>query len=360
MFHMHVSPQAKPIATYQAELARYHTHNVTHESALRTAFHNLLAAFSSQASNDGWTLIPEEPLPNGKIPDGTLRDSFNLRRGFWEAKDTSDDLEQEIRKKIAIGYPTTNTIFEDTTTAILYQDGKRQGAFDLRKPQEIADVLTAFFNHTEPHIDEFHRAVDEFKDRIPDLASRLTTLITTERAQNRAFQSAFATFFELCRTSIDPNITTKTVDEMLVQHLLTERLFRTIFDNPDFTQRNAIAVEIEKVIAALTSRAFNRAEFMRSLDRYYVAIETEARTVTDWSEKQHFLNTVYERFFQGFSTRQADTHGIVYTPPGDRRLHVRQRRRSLANRVRHIALRARRPDTGMVERFRHPAGANLR
>ena len=29
---------------------------------------------------------------------------------------------------------------------------------------------------------------------------------------------------------------------------------------------------------------------------------------------KRFLNTVYERFFQGFSPKEADTHGIVYTP----------------------------------------------
>lgn len=34
-------------------------------------------------------------------PDGTLRDEFNLHRGYWEAKDTSDNLDVEIRKKIA-------------------------------------------------------------------------------------------------------------------------------------------------------------------------------------------------------------------------------------------------------------------
>ena len=99
-----------------------------------------------------------------------------------------------------------------------------------------------------------------------------------------------------------------------MQHLLTERLFRTIFENPDFTRRNVIAAEIEKVIDALTRRAFNRAEFLKSLDRFYVPIETEGRRMTEWNDKQEFLNKVYERFFQGFSTKQADTHGIVYTP----------------------------------------------
>src|SRR5579863_4003074 len=101
---------------------------------------------------------------------------------------------------------------------------------------------------------------------------------------------------------------------MLVQHLLTERLFRTIFNNADFINRNVIAAEIEKVIRALTSRSFNRNDFEKSLDRFYVAIEGAARTLDNWTEKQHFLDTVYERFFQGFSIKQADTHGIVYTP----------------------------------------------
>ena len=75
-----------------------------------------------------------------------------------------------------------------------------------------------------------------------------------------------------------------------------------------------IAAEIEKVIDALASKSFNRDEFLKSLDRFYVAIEEAARTIDGLREKQHFLNTVYERFFQGYSMRQADTHGIVYTP----------------------------------------------
>ena len=46
--------------------------------------------------------------------------------------------------------------------------------------------------------------------------------------------------------SINPNLSEVAVEEMLIQHLLTERIFRTVFDNPDFTRRNVIANEIEK------------------------------------------------------------------------------------------------------------------
>jgi len=52
----------------------------------------------------------------------------------------------------------------------------------------------------------------------------------------------------------------------------------------------------------------------RSLDQFYGAIEETAATIDDFSQKQDFLNKIYERFFQGFSVKVADTHGIVYTP----------------------------------------------
>jgi hypothetical protein len=59
--------------------------------------------------------------------------------------------------------------------------------------------------------------------------------------------------------------------------------------------------------------AFSRESFLRSLDRFYRAIEDAAHGLDDFTEKPHFLNALYERFFQGYSVKVADTHGIVYT-----------------------------------------------
>ena len=237
-----------------------------------------------------------------------------MPRGYWEAKDTADDLDIEIKKKIYEGYPLTNIIFEDTHRAVLYQDSQRKMEADLTQAQQVTDLLHEFTTHAEPDIELFEQAVAEFKARIPELAHGVLEIISKERGENIRFVTAFGTFHELCKTALDPRISEAQIDEMLVQHLLTERLFRTVFDNQDFTRRNVIASEIENVIDALTSRAFNRAAFLKSLDRFYLAIEDTARGLGDFSEKQHFLNVVYERFFQGFSVKQADTMGIVYTP----------------------------------------------
>src|SRR5436305_417556 len=67
-------------------------------------------------------------------------------------------------------------------------------------------------------------------------------------------------------------------------------------------------------MGAMTSQSFDRNTYLKPLDYFYVSIERAARTMTDWSDKQYFLNTVYERFFQGYSVKLADTMGIVYTP----------------------------------------------
>ncbi|MBI5759372.1 MAG: N-6 DNA methylase, partial [Planctomycetales bacterium] len=264
-----------------------------------------------------WNLVPKLSVKSGGrniIPDGTLRDEFNLRRGYWEAKDTHDDLTVEISKKTAKGYPLTNTIFEDTRRAVLFQNGGESLRVDLTDAQALADLLNAFYGYTEPDIEGFEQAVDEFKERVPELALALADKIKQAHSDNAKFKAAFDEFYSLCQTALNPNISIAAVDEMLVQHLLTERLIRRIFDNSEFTQRNVIAAEVEKVIAALVSKSFNRDDFLKSLDRFYRAIEAAARVLEDFSEKQHFLNTVYERFFQGYSVKTADTHGIVYTP----------------------------------------------
>ncbi|HLX55832.1 MAG TPA: type ISP restriction/modification enzyme, partial [Ktedonobacteraceae bacterium] len=300
----------KAIGRYYKELDEYKG-KADYELALRSAFQNLLA---EGARHVGWTLIPEQTIEGGIRPDGVMRDANNLRRGYWEAKGPESDLDKEIAEKIKKHYPLTNTIFENTRRVVLYQGRRRVFESDLGKINDVQDVLHQFLTYTEPHIEKFQVAVLEFKARIPELARDLLDIIEREHRENKRFITAFDGLAAICRASLDPNLDDKAIDEMLVQHLLTERIFRTVFNNSDFVNRNVIAAEIEKVIQALTSRSFNRQEFLKHLDRYYVAIEGTARGIESWTERQEFLNTVYEGFFQGFSIKQADTHGIVYTP----------------------------------------------
>ena len=311
-----IRPTHKPIKTFYAELKQYESLGATNETEVRLAFATLLQHYARQ---NNLTLICEKSLRTPRnttiYVDGMLADNaFGLPRGYWEAKDLHDNLAIAVREKFEVGYPQDNILFTTQARAILYQNGQEVMDVGIADPEAFIRVLHAFFGYEQVDIANWEHAVVEFKDKVPALGKRASALIQNEAATNTQFQEAFADFHRSCQEAINPNLAEAAVEEMLIQHLLTEEIFSTVFDNRDFTRRNIIAREIENVIDALTEHAYNRAEFLRELTPFYTAIQRAAATFVDFSQKQHFLNTVYEQFFQGFSVKVADTHGIVYTP----------------------------------------------
>ena len=315
MTTLNLKPTHKAITAYYAALDRYQQHGVTHETAVRAAFQALLEACTRQLD---WTLICEQTL---RLPDrnpihldGALLDEHSLPRGTWEAKGVKGHLRAEIDKKFDAGYPQDNILFQTPERAILYQHGTEVMDADITEPETLVTVLQTFFAYERANAAEWHAAVARFKELVPELGAEAANLLQTQHETNAQFRADFAAFHELCKTAINPNLSAAAVQEMLIQHLLTERMFRTVFEDPDFAHRNIIAREIENVLKGTLANFLNRGQLLQKLTPFYREIEREAATLVDFSQKQHFLNTVYEQFFQGFSVKQADTHGIVYTP----------------------------------------------
>ena len=63
------------------------------------------------------------PKAKNVTPDGTLKDMLRQDWGYRESKDKSDDLDEEIKKKFAKGYPKDNVLFEDSQKVVLFQNG---------------------------------------------------------------------------------------------------------------------------------------------------------------------------------------------------------------------------------------------
>jgi len=124
-----ITPASKHIKAYYASLRGFQHQQVAQEQAVRSAFQALLTELAKPLR---WTAIPEHALKvraQGKrtrvIPDGTLKDKYQLPRGYWEAKDSADDLAAKILHKPAKGYPFSNTIFWTPARAVLFQDGQQ-------------------------------------------------------------------------------------------------------------------------------------------------------------------------------------------------------------------------------------------
>ncbi len=315
---LNLKPTHPAIQTYYRVVQELTTAGKHHEGALAPIFANLLRHCARQMK---LRFVEQETLHRGNRlirPDGILLDELELRHGLWEAKDSQEALEKEILAKFQQGYPNDNILFQSPDRLVIYQ-GADTPVFDANiadSPPTLVAGLKIFFEYQKPAIAEWQQVTLEFQGKMADLGKQLVTVLKHEYQTNQTFQEAFDKFMQLCQTAINPHLSRAALEEMLIQHLLTERIFTTVFNNPEFVEHNVIAKEINKVIHALTSKAFNRAEFIKQnqLARFYTALERTAATIDDYTEQQPFLNAVYERFFQGFAVKVADTHGIVYTP----------------------------------------------
>ena len=315
MRKLNLKSSHKAIRDYYTTLQQYDKHDATHEGAVSNPFSFLLDTCAKQLNA---TLIPQYGMHTSKgnriVIDGVVLDEYGLPFGYWEAKDIDDDLLKAVAEKRDAGYPLDNILFQNPQRAILYQNGQVALDVDITEPARLIAALQYLFAYVPPALDNWETAVSDFREYVPNLANALKERIEQRHETDPAFKKAFTDFYETCRTAINPDLSQDAVEEMLTQHVLTERIFRTVFNRSDFTSRNIIAIEIEKVSAALMREAVSRDVFLEPLDRFYAALEQAAMLCKDFSQKQHFLNAFYEKFFQGFSEDVADTHGIVYTP----------------------------------------------
>ena len=281
------------------------------ELNIRTAFQNCLAAYCRE-HRERLALVPE--LATGpNIPDGTVKDGLRMARGYWEAKDTHDDLDAEIRAKFNRGYPRDNIVFEDSETAVLFQNRQEAMRVDMTRPGELHRLIRRFLDYELPEIEEFRQARQQFKADLPAVLESLRQAVGEAEAGNSEYKDAAAVFLELCRKSISPDVSDADVREMLLQHILTKDIFLRVFAEDQFHRENNVARQLD----ALERTFFTGDVRRQAIDRlraYYGAIGRAADEIADYAEKQQFLKAIYEDFYQAYNPAAADRLGVVYTP----------------------------------------------
>jgi len=303
------------ISKYYTEIEKYIRFGGTSkESSIRRAFENLLNEY---AQNQNLLLIAEldyrTPKGTTVSPDGTLKDALRLDWGYWESKDTDDDLEVEIEKKFKKGYPSSNILFEDTQTAILYQNGVEAERCNIRDAEALHRVISRFTNFTRAEVRDFRDAIEKFKADLPQVLDTLRDMIAQQAKENKPFVIARDAFLKLCKHVINENVTLADVNEMLIQHILTEEIFTTVFDDPQFHQENNISKELGKLERTFFTGKTKR-DTLGSIKIYYQMIKTRAGEIASHTEKQKFLKVIYENFYKAYNPLAADRLGIIYTP----------------------------------------------
>ena len=306
-------PSYPHIEEYHAELTRIIEFGGSdNELSIRPAFQNCLKAYCDN-HREKFALVMELRIPSGVVPDGTVKDSLRMAHGYWEAKDTHDDLDAEIESKFNSGYPRDNIIFEDSQTAVLIQNREETMRAEMSSPHELHRLIRRFLDYELPQIEEFRAAQRQFKEDLPTVLDNLRGAIETAEAGNSDYRAAAVDFLELCRQSISPEVSEADVREMLLQHILTRDIFLRVFGEDQFHRENDIAQRLD----ALEQTFFTgdvRREAIDRLRSYYGAIGRAADEIADYSEKQGFLKAMYEDFYKAYNPAAADRLGVVYTP----------------------------------------------
>ena len=282
------------------------------ELNIRPAFQSCLAAYCGD-HREKLALVPELRALSGVIPDGTVKDTLRMARGYWEAKDSHDDLDAEITRKFNRGYPRDNIIFEDSLTAVLVQNREEAMRADMSRPGDLHRLIRSFLDYELPQIEEFRQAQKQFKADLPAVLENLRGAVEEAEAENEEYRAAAADFLDLCRQSISPDVSAADVREMLLQHILTEDIFLRVFAEDQFHRENDIARRLN----ALEQTFFTGGVRRQAIDRlrtYYGAIGRAADDIADYAEKQGFLKAVYEDFYKAYNPAAADRLGVVYTP----------------------------------------------
>ncbi len=284
------------------------------ETSIRNAFYALLNDYARQKD---LMLVPEVTIrtKEGKniTPDGTLKDMLRQDWGYWESKDESDMLDEEIRKKFAKGYPRDNILFEDSQQAVLIQAGAEVMRINMTDLTALDQILKTFVNFERPEVKNFRTAIELFKQDIPKVTQTIRDIIIEQGQTNPSFIQARDQFLDLCRQSINPDIVIEDIREMMIQHILTEDIFNTIFDEPYFHRENNIARQLEQIIDTFFTGSIRRT-VLAQIQHYYQAINAAAAGIPDHHEKQKFLKVVYETFYKSYNPKAADRLGVVYTP----------------------------------------------
>ncbi len=284
------------------------------ESVVREAFKDLLKGWARSLD---LVFIPEyeikTPAKERRYVDGALLYSLRIPFGFWEAKDENDDLDTEIQNKFRRGYPQSNIIFEDSQKAILIQNKQEIARCAVDDVSKLEQLLQQFFAYERPEIAAFRKAVEQFTVDLPAVLKSLREMIEEAEKTNKGFSKAASEFLKHIKDAINPSLTAADVREMLIQHILTEEVFASVFPNSPFHQDNNVARELYKLEKTFFT-GDRKFQSLKALSPYYTAIRAAASQIERHNEKQTFLKVIYENFYKVYNVKAADRLGVVYTP----------------------------------------------
>ena len=162
--------------------------------------------------------------------------------------------------------------------------------------ERIQEVFDGFSKYDE--------AIKRFGENLGDVIRDTRKLVAKKTSGNKKYDAESARFVAVCKEILNDTVDQKAVTGMLIQHIVTARIFAMVYDY-DFYRTNAIALELERLreVLEISDDVID-----------YSDIKIVAESITGNKERQEFIRGIYEVFYEKFDPKRADRDGIVYTP----------------------------------------------
>ena len=154
---------------------------------------------------------------------------------------------------------------------------------------------------------------EQWAEDVARIANAHITRISTAITAGGSVATAFTSYLDGLRRTINPAVSSDEAIEMLAQHLITTPVFDALFGDAEFVRRNPVSESMAAVLHALHEEEaieHERAE----LASFYASVRTCAENIDNLEGRQKVVKELYEVFFQRAFPRTADRLGIVYTP----------------------------------------------
>lgn len=161
-------------------------------------------------------------------------------------------------------------------------------------------VQTAFDKFSE-----YKQAVEEFGKNLDSIIKKTEAAMNKSISGNKRYDVKARNLLSMCKEVISDQIDMDDIKSMLLQHILTYRIFALVYDVTDFHETNVVARSLEEIKKTL-DMPYDKIS--------YKTMELIAESVTDADQRQEFLKKVYETFYEKYDPDRADKDGIVYTP----------------------------------------------
>ena len=151
----------------------------------------------------------------------------------------------------------------------------------------------------------YDEALQEFESNLDEIIKATKALIESRIKKTPRYAVEADAMLQTCHDVVSDKMKITDIKDMLIQHVITYKIFELVYDNTGFHTTNVVAKLLErlKTMLKIPDNAVD-----------YETLELIAESLTETDSKQEFLQNLYATFYKKYDPEKSSKDGIVYTP----------------------------------------------